>query len=876
MNRQPIEYLQWFVFVLCHVFLYFYNKEFAYIFWLPHPTSNHTQLNYPQISTHIHTNNKPYYTSTTPYSPSYYLLHKLTTLSLNLTIWSLYRTAQYTHNAYRHTYLHKIRKHQHHKTQASQHPQTTYHLNKIIAISLTLTLWLSLRYTTTQIPQLSHIINVPLNQAQNIKSQCITITNIIHHIVHTHHKATHPHTHPLTTTLKTTFPHYNHAQDLQQPTQHTPQPNPPPIPPIQPTIHISNILYITHTHLKTPKAKLIKYYIWNNTTLITLSGDIETNPGPLTNILTHLPLEYQKRQKQYFIPNTLELKPQYTHLEREFEPYLSQKDSSHQNHDLTHLRNHSTLLAKYPTSHQRYALIIAYSPIPQKCNLQMAKRLDPRCLTILRRLQEITLNGHPNPTQETHHHLATTTATIPQTYSLINDKIAKGLPITPEGLQNELPHLPYRIIQELTKCTQNIKGYHPTPTITHTYITPQTYASPNRPPTQTLQIITWNTGCINSSLPGIQDLTHTLHNNPHIILIQETKLPKTKSTTYIDRLLPDYKIIYNNSNNTTQRYNQYNGPSQTRGGVLAMLPKSIYTNENIVKVLTTSTISPYLQIIIIKNTPLTPITILNIYMPSHLEDTHLIPEIQDQIHKIILQHPNHTTILAGDFNRDILLQGRTNNGITTPPNLADQEWASFTHNNGLQAIKNPIGFTRQGGHNYTSTSHIDGFYTNTPNAANLQSQTLTNLNQNSDHYPVMLQLDPNTVVIKETTTPTNTPRITYPIPPNNLQNLQTIFLDKQNLAIENLTQILQQDHLTTIQWEDAQHKFQEITNSLSQCIEQTCMAPPTPPLPNRVKSQGGFLPRTQQKKMETTTENIPPHPEGHKIRMPKPPRSPPQ
>ena len=281
-----------------------------------------------------------------------------------------------------------------------------------------------------------------------------------------------------------------------------------------------------------------------------------------------------------------------------------------------------------------------------------------------------------------------------------------------------------------------------------------------------------------------------------------------------------------------------------------MLPISIYTNENIVKVPTTSTISPYLQIIIIKNKPLTPITILNIYMPSHLEDIHLIPEIQDQIHKITLQHPNHITIQAGDFNRDILLQGRTSNSITTPPNMEDQEWARFTQNNGLKVIKNPICFTRQGGHNYTSTSHIDGFYTNTPNTTNLQSHTLTNLNKNSDHYPVILQLAPNTVVIKETTTPTNTPRITYPIPPNNLQNLQTTFIDKQNLAIENLTQILQQYHLTITKWEDAQHKFQEITNSLSQCIEQTCMAPPNPPLPNRVKSQCGFLPRTQQKKLK--------------------------
>ena len=181
------------------------------------------------------------------------------------------------------------------------------------------------------------------------------------------------------------------------------------------------------------------------------------------------------------IANTLDLKPQYIHLEKEFEPYLS--TTSHQSQDLTHLRKHSALLAKYPSLHQRCALIIAYSPIPQICNLQMANRLDPRYLTILRRLQKFPLNIHPNTTRETHHHNAITTTTILQAYPIINDKIAKGLPITPESLQNEIPHLPNKIILELTKCTQKIKGYHPTPTITHTYNTPQTYTSPNRPPT---------------------------------------------------------------------------------------------------------------------------------------------------------------------------------------------------------------------------------------------------------------------------------------------------------------------------------------------------------------------------------------------------------
>ena len=130
--------------------------------------------------------------------------------------------------------------------------------------------------------------------------------------------------------------------------------------PIQTTLHISNILYITHIHLQTLKDKFVQCYIrdnttltilsgdietnpgphssslhinlnnihihhytWNNATLILLIGDIETHPGPLTQILNNLPMEYTQRQQQYFIQNTLTLKQQYSHLKETFKPYIS-------------------------------------------------------------------------------------------------------------------------------------------------------------------------------------------------------------------------------------------------------------------------------------------------------------------------------------------------------------------------------------------------------------------------------------------------------------------------------------------------------------------------------------------------------------------------
>ena len=106
---------------------------------------------------------------------------------------------------------------------------------------------------------------------------------------------------------------------------------------------------------------------------------------------------------------------------------------------------------------------------------------------------------------------------------------------------------------------------------------------------------------------------------------------------------------------------------------------------------------------------------------------------------------------------------------------------------------------------------------------------------------------PNTVIIKTKTNPNTNPRITYPISQINIQNLLTNFLDKQNLEILKLTDALQQEQLTQSQWKEAQTTFQKVLDSLSDCVEQTCMTQPTPPLPHRAKIQGGFLPRTQQK-----------------------------
>lgn len=95
-----------------------------------------------------------------------------------------------------------------------------------------------------------------------------------------------------------------------------------------------------------------------------------------------------------------------------------------------------------------------------------------------------------------------------------------------------------------------------------------------------------------------------------------------------------------------------------RGDILAMILQTIYTNENITILPTPSSISPYLQAILINNKPITPILHLNMYIPTHPQDIHLIQEIQNQIQTLVHNHYKHQIILARDFNRDITLRGK--------------------------------------------------------------------------------------------------------------------------------------------------------------------------------------------------------------------------
>jgi len=272
--------------------------------------------------------------------------------------------------------------------------------------------------------------------------------------------------------------------------------------------------------------------------------------------------------------------------------------------------------------------------------------------------------------------------------------------------------------------------------------------------------------------------------------------------------------------------------------------------DNIHKIATPNTISPYLQIIEIQNKPHTGFIIINLYMPSHQEDLHLITIIQTQITDIIQTKPSHNIILLGDFNRDIQGIGRHHNNRWRQPDNKDHEWYEFTQNLQLQYIKTNTTYTRQWGKDYTSTSLIDGYYIRSQNIQNYTSTTLTNTLQNSDHFPVQLNIPPNILISrKPIIPPTPQPRIPNTIPLNTMKSLIMEFMTTNDLTIYNLSQTLNNTHiLPPEQWNNTIKSMDQLIENLSNIFVKTCAKPPPPPLTTLNKKQGGFLPQKLQSK----------------------------
>ena len=130
-------------------------------------------------------------------------------------------------------------------------------------------------------------------------------------------------------------------------------------------------------------------------------------------------------------------------------------------------------------------------------------------------------------------------------------------------------------------------------------------------------------------------------------------------------------------------------------------------------------------------------------MPSHQNDLHLIPNILENITTTTNSNRNHIIILGGDFNRDVALIGHTNKNIHTLPNENDHQWHRYITQFNYQYINTNTTYSRQAGNNYFNTSLINYFYIYNPTYT---STTNINFQQNSNHFPIILNLPPNTTL----------------------------------------------------------------------------------------------------------------------------------
>jgi hypothetical protein len=62
-------------------------------------------------------------------------------------------------------------------------------------------------------------------------------------------------------------------------------------------------------------------------------------------------------------------------------------------------------------------------------------------------------------------------------------------------------------------------------------------------------------------------------------------------------------------------------------------------------------------------------------MPSHPNDLKLVSKIETHINILIKHHPTNKIILAGNLNKDILLQRHIHEGTPQAPTREDKQWA---------------------------------------------------------------------------------------------------------------------------------------------------------------------------------------------------------
>ena len=141
----------------------------------------------------------------------------------------------------------------------------------------------------------------------------------------------------------------------------------------------------------------IKYYYYHIDKSLQLlkSGDIETNLGPMPNILEAHPPPHRRRYKTYFIECTIKLQPEYQHIAKTFSPVLKNDHLNHINasRNFPYLTRYLILNRHHPKARILFALITTISPNINSCEHQLILIPNPDWTSIL--LEKMTTLRNP-------------------------------------------------------------------------------------------------------------------------------------------------------------------------------------------------------------------------------------------------------------------------------------------------------------------------------------------------------------------------------------------------------------------------------------------------------------------------------------------------
>jgi hypothetical protein len=258
------------------------------------PTPQLAYTTYITLAIFIHHSNTPQYALLSKYTTNYQLYAIIITYNPNPSIYNQQMNDNLDsrcHTTLPRLYnqpLHTHSKTQHiiptHNTQTTTIPHAYTYINDNIA-KVQLITTSNLRKEFPHIPQKALEKLIKCTQMYTQIITIILLTTTLHTQTQTIYNTTQSKAHKHTPQhLTINSPTHTHHHNLPSIT------------------YIGNTSHITYLHLSTPKLKPTKYYTWNSSKIILLGGDIQPNPGPLSNITKNLPHEYQQRLKQYSTP----------------------------------------------------------------------------------------------------------------------------------------------------------------------------------------------------------------------------------------------------------------------------------------------------------------------------------------------------------------------------------------------------------------------------------------------------------------------------------------------------------------------------------------------------------------------------------------------